>query len=170
MEVSEAIKKRRSVRSYKKNPIPEEDLNKVLEAARFAPSAHNAQDWKFVVIKDKKTIKEIAESAAGQSFIAEAPIVIAGVALNPGDIMSCGVPQYAVDLAIACDHITLQAIELGLGTCWIGAFSQQKVKDILGIPEECKVVALLPLGYPTGAPGEKSRKEIDEIVSYDKFS
>ncbi len=168
MKVSEAIKKRRSVRSYKKDPVPEDKLNKILEAARLAPSAHNAQDWKFVVVKEEKKRKKIAETS-GQRFIAEAPVIIVAVAQDPDKIMSCGVPQYAVNLAIACDHITLQAVELGLGTCWIGAFPQQGIKDILGVPNRYKIVALLPLGYPADSPGIKSRKEIDEIVRYEKF-
>lgn len=168
MKVSEAIKKRRSVRSYKKDPVPEDKLNKILEAARLAPSAHNAQDWKFVVVKEEKKRKKIAETS-GQRFIAEAPVIIVAVAQDPDKIMSCGVPQYAVNLAIACDHITLQAVELGLGTCWIGAFPQQGIKDILGVPNGYKIVALLPLGYPADSPGIKSRKEIDEIVRYEKF-
>jgi nitroreductase len=83
--------------------------------------------------------------------------------------MRCGVPEYAVDLAIAVDHMTLQAVELGLGTCWIGAFSQEEVKRILKIPENCKVVALLPVGYPADTPGPKSRKSLGEVVCYETF-
>lgn len=169
MQVSEAIKQRRSVREYKLEPVPEEKLNRVLEAARLAPSAHNAQPWKFVVVKDEGKRRELAEAAAGQSFVGEAPIVIVAVALEPEHIMSCDVPAYAVDLAIACDHITLQAVEENLGTCWIGAFSQEKVKEILSIPKRYKVVALLPLGYPADRPRQKIRKNLNEIVCFDEF-
>jgi len=169
MEVQEAIKNRRSVRAYKSEPIPEEKLNKVLEAARLAPSAHNAQEWKFVVVKDAKKREEMVGAAANQSFVGEAPVIIVAVALNPERIMSCGVPAYAVDLAIAIDHMTLQAVEEGLGTCWIGAFSQEKVKQVLGIPTKLKVVALLPLGFPADTPGPKTRKNIEEIVCYEDF-
>lgn len=169
MNVKEAIKNRYSVRSYKSDPVPEEKLNNVLEAARLAPSAHNAQNWKFIVVRDKIKRAQLAEAAFGQDFVGEAPIVIVAVATNPDRIMSCEVPAYAVDLAIAIDHMTLQAVEEGLGTCWIGAFSQSKVKEILGIPKEYKVVALLPLGFPADKPGPKVRKDISEIVSYDHF-
>ena len=169
MDVREAIKKRRSVRSYKSDPIPEESLRKVLEAARLAPSAHNAQDWKFVVVKDEKRRKKLAEAALGQNFITEAPIIIAAISLNPEAQLTSGVPAYALDLAIAVDHMTLQAVEEGLGTVWIGAFDQEKVKNILEIPENYKVVVLLPLGFPADRPGSKIRKTIEEIVSFEKF-
>lgn len=168
MNVSDAIKNRYSCRSYKAEPVPEEKLKKVLEAARLAPSAHNEQEWKFVVVRAAKKREEVAE-AAGQSFIAEAPIIIAAVATDPEHVMRSGNPAYAIDLAIAVEHIALQATEEGLGTCWIGAFSQEKVKEVLEIPEECKVVALLPLGFPAEKPGPKSRKKLDEIVSYENF-
>lgn len=168
MDVFEAIKNRYSCRSYKAEPIPEDKLKKVLEAARLAPSAHNSQDWKFVVVKDEETRKGVAE-AAGQSFIAEAPVVIAAVSLDPEHVMSSGTPAYAVDLAIAMEHIALEAVEEGLGTCWIGAFDQEEVKEVLNIPESCKVVVLMPLGYPTDKPRAKVRKSLDEITSEDSF-
>lgn len=169
MNVSEAIKNRRSVRAYQPTAVPEDKLNRVLEAARLAPSAHNSQDWKFIVVRDKEKREKLAEAAAGQSFIAQAPVVIAAVSLAPEHTMSCGVPAYAVDLAIAVDHMTLQATEDGLGTCWIGAFDQEKVKEILEIPAQYKVVALLPLGFPADSPGPKQRKEPKEIISFEKF-
>jgi len=168
MDVHQAIKIRRSVRNYKPDPVPEEKLRKVLEAARLAPSAHNEQEWKFVVVRDVKKRKQLSE-AAGQSFIAKAPVIIVAVALEPEEVMSSGVPNYAVDLAIAIDHMTLAAVEEGLGTCWVGAFSQEEVKKILGIPEKCKVVVLLPLGFPADKPKPKSRKNLEEIVCYENY-
>lgn len=160
MDVHQAIKTRRGVRSYKPDPVPEESLKRILEAARLAPSGHNAQAWKFVVVKDEERKKKLVEAAAGQSFIGEAPVVIAAVSLDPEHIMGCEVPAYAVDLAIAVDHITLAAVEEGLGTCWIGAFSQSKVKQILNIPKEYKVVVLLPLGFAKDEPEPKTRKTL----------
>jgi len=169
MDVFEAIKNRYSCRSYKAESIPEEKLNKILEAARLAPSAHNEQEWKFIVVKDVEKRKELVIAALSQDFIAEAPVVIVAVATDPEHILSSGVPVYAVDLAIAIEHMALQAVEEELGTCWIGAFNQEEVKRVLEIPEECKVVALMPLGFPADKPGPKSRKEMEEIVSYDSF-
>jgi nitroreductase len=169
MDVSQAIRERYSVRKFQSKEVPEQLLRKILEAARLAPSAANRQRWKFVVVRDPKRRKELARAAAGQTFVGEAPVVIAAVSLDPEYVMRCGVPEYAVDLAIAVDHMTLQAVELGLGTCWIGAFSQEEVKRILGVPDEYKVVALLPLGYPAVPPGPKSRKAPEEIVCYERF-
>ena len=168
MNVFKAIKNRRSVRNYRQDPVPEEKLKKILEAARLAPSAHNAQNWKFVVVRDSKKREELAQ-AAGQGFIARAPVIIVLVSLDPEHIMSGGTPAYAVDLGIAGEHIALQAVEEGLGTCWIGAFSQEKVKEILNIPDDCKVVALLPLGYPADEREFKERKEFDQVVSFEEF-
>jgi len=165
MDIKEVIQKRYSCRRYKDTPVPDEKLKNVLEAARLAPSAHNRQAYKFIVVKDKEKREKLAEAAA-QDFIAEAPIIIAGVSLDPEDIMSNDVPTYAVDLGIAMEHIALQATAEGLGTCWIGAFSQEEAKKILEIPQEHKIVALMPLGYPADFPGPKNRKSLDELVSY----
>ncbi|RLC34345.1 MAG: nitroreductase [Candidatus Nealsonbacteria bacterium] len=168
MEVFKAIQNRYSVRSYRPTPVPEEKLQKVLESARLAPSAHNAQGWKFIVVRDAEKREALAE-AAGQGFIAQAPVVIAAVGLEPEHFLRSGNPTYAIDLAIAVDHMTLVATEEGLGTCWIGAFSQEEVKKILNIPKNCKVAVLLPLGFPADNPRSKTRKPLKEIISYDTF-
>lgn len=168
MDVKDAVRERHSVRSYLKKRVGKEKLRIILEAARLAPSSGNRQDWKFIVVRDKKTRQRLADATAGQEFIEEAPVVIIAVSTNPSHIMRCEVPSYAVDIAIAVDHMILQAVELGLGSCWIGAFYQDKVKEILDIPEDCKVVTLLPLGYPAGQGKPKTRKKIEEVVSYEK--
>jgi nitroreductase len=170
MELKEAITKRQSIRDYQDKPVPEEKLARVLEAARLAPSASNMQPWKFVVVTDSKQRQELARAANRQTFVGQAPVVIAAVATNPESVMSSGIPRYAVDLAIAVDHITLAAVDEGLGTCWIGAFSQQKVKEILNIPDRYRVVALLPLGFPAEETAAKLRKSLSEIVCYETFT
>lgn len=170
MDVYEVIKMRRSVRSYRDKPVDEESLKKILEAGRLAPSAHNAQEYKFVIVQDTGKRKALAKTASEQRFIAEAPVIIAAVSLNPKHLMSSGVPAYAVDLAIVLDHMTLAAVEEELGTCWIGAFNQEEVKRILSIPKNYKVVALLTLGTPYDEPGVKSRKNIKDLVCYEEFS
>lgn len=164
----EAIKERRSVRRYQARPVPEEILAEILEAVRLAPSANNRQDWHFVVVRDAEQRRRLAE-AAGQPFVGTAPVVIAGISLNPGRIMSCEVPAYAVDLAIAMSNITLVATARGLGTCWIGAFSQKRVQEILGVPEKYKIVQLMTLGYPADEARPKTRKRLEEIYSLDRF-
>lgn len=169
MEVFEAIKTRRSVRSFKPDPVPEESLKKVLEAARLSPSARNAQERKFIVVRNAQKRKEIAEAINSKTFVGEAPVIIVAVALNPEYVMSSGVPAYPVDLAIAVDHMTLAATEEGLGTCWIGGFPQEEVKRVLNIPDNYKVVTLFPLGFPADSPKPKTRKDLKEIICYESF-
>lgn len=169
MELKEAIKTRKSIRDYEDEPVPEEKLLKVLEAARLAPSASNRQRWKFIVVREEKRRQELARAAGGQNHVAKAPVVIAAVATMPEYVMRCGVPAYAVDLAIAVDHMTLAAVDEGLGTCWIGAFSQEEARDILGVPENYRIVTLLPLGIPRQPGRPKVRKALDEIVCYETF-
>jgi nitroreductase len=170
VNVHEAIRTRRSVRDYRGTPVPEESLMRVLEAARLAPSSSNRQMWRFIVVKDEARRRELARAANNQMWIAGAPVVIATVATEPQSIMTCEVPRYAVDCAIAIDHMTLAAVEEGLGTCWIGAFSQQKVREILGVPTDAMVVTVMPLGYPAheGASA-KMRKRLEEVVRAETY-
>ena len=159
----EAIEKRFSVRGYLDKPIEPEKLQRVLEAARLAPSASNRQEWRFVLIQDPRRREAIA-GAAGQPFIGTAPVVIVACAADTSRIMRCGLPCHPIDVAIALEHIALQATAEGLGTCWIGAFDQQAVKKIIGAPEEVVVVELMPLGYPATQAPSKSRLPQTEIV------
>ncbi len=168
--VIEAIKLRKSVRSWEDRPIEEEKLAAVLEAARLAPSASNRQEWRFVVVRDAGMRKKLVPAARNQAFVGRAPVVIACCAETDEHVMSCGQLCYPIDLAIAIDHMTLAAVELGLGTCWIGAFHEDKVKELLGIPAEVRVVELLPLGYPADpSPKEKTRLPTERIVHWEKW-
>ncbi|MCR3884696.1 nitroreductase family protein [Methanotrichaceae archaeon M04Ac] len=170
MEVSEAIKKRRSIRKYQPRKIENDKLDRILEAGRLAPSAKNLQEWKFVVVRDDGRRKRLAEAAKGQTFVGEAPVVIAACATVTDYVMTCGQLTYPIDLAIAVDHMTLQAAAEGLGTCWIGAFYEEEVKKVLSIPPEVRVVALLPIGYPAEEPpASRPRKEMDEIVAFESW-
>ena len=165
MNVFEAIRKRRSVRGFLDKSIEDEKLNAVLEAGRLAPSAKNLQEWRFVVVKNREVRREVAEAANGQNFVGEAPVVIVACGVTDGYVMSCGQPSYPIDVAIALDHISLAAGELGLGTCWIGAFNEDEVKKILGIPKKVRVVELMPIGYSaTQAVKEKNRLPLSNIV------
>ncbi|MBO3803266.1 MAG: nitroreductase family protein [Candidatus Brockarchaeota archaeon] len=163
MEVFEAIAKRRSVRKYKSDPIPEEALLRVLEAARLAPSAGNRQPWRFVVVKDAGRRAEIAKAANDQRFVAEAPVVIAVIGESKES------RWYKQDPMIAAEHVCLEAAELGLGTCWVGAFSEPEVKRILKIPEESSVICLIPLGYPAESPNARGRKAIGEVFFAEEY-
>jgi nitroreductase len=170
MTVEEAIRNRQSVRSYLSKPVEREKIMALLEAARIAPSAGNRQEWRFIVVTDDKTRKKMAKAAAGQVFVGEAPCVIACCADSDNHEMRCGQLCYPIDVAIAIDHITLRAAELGLGTCWIGAFHEDKVKKILNIPNTIRVVELLTLGYPQDKTiRKKNRHELKEIVFYEEW-
>ena len=165
MDVHEAVRTRKSVRSYLAKPVEEDKLLRVLEAARLAPSARNRQEWRFVVVTGEATRRRLADAAAGQAFVAEAPVVIVGCAETDHHVMRCGHKCFPIDLAIAMDHLSLAAVAEGLGTCWIGAFSAEAVRSVLGIPAEIEIVELMPLGYPSDpAPVAKQRLPLDAIV------
>lgn len=168
MDVRTAIEKRRSIRKYADREITKEDIDRLLTAAHLAPSARNRQDWRFVAVTDKEIIKEIAQ-ITGQEFIAGAPLVIAGVGLDPTRTMRCGIPPYIVDVTIALTQVSLLAVEMGLGTCWIGGFPQDDVRKLLGVPEEHRIVQLMTVGYPAEDPNPRPRRPFAEIVSYNKF-
>jgi nitroreductase len=169
MNVIDVIRQRRSIRAYADQTVEPEKLERLLEAARLAPSASNRQEWRFVVVTDTETRKKLAHAANDQEFVAQAPVVIAGCAEKHDHVMRCGQPSYAIDLAIAMDHITLQAVADGLGTCWIGAFYEDQVREVLGIPEHVRVVELLTVGYPARPPGPLSRLPLDQIVRWEKW-
>lgn len=164
MKVTEAILKRRSIRKYKEVAVSEDVLEIILKAAQLAPSAKNLQPWRFVVVTDKETREKLVPACANQKFVGEAPVVIAGVGINPSLVMRCGVTAQTVDLSIALTQIVLQATELGLGTCFIGAFHQDLVKQVLQIPEEYVVVQVLTMGYPDEEPAPRPRLPLDEII------
>ncbi len=171
MKVLDVIQKRQSVRKYKEDAIPEKALMRVLEAARLAPSGKNIQPWKFIIVKDKVLKEKLAQASAGQFFMTEAPIIIVGCGFPDNCYARMGryMKSWSVDVTIALEHLILQAQEEGLGTCWIGSFEEEEVKAILNIPENVKVLALTPLGYPDEIPRFRGRKNLDEIISYDRY-
>lgn len=173
MDFYKVIRTRRSIRSYKPDPVPEEVLNRVMDAARIAPSGSNRQPWKFIIVKDGSLRQRLASICGGQDFIAEPPVAVVAcgydIHRNRGGYM--GEMSILVDVSIAFTHLIQAARAEGLGTCWIGAFDNNKVKELLNIPDNFYVVAVSPLGYPREEkfrdPGE--RKSLEEIVSIDKF-
>ena len=171
MSVLDVIRQRRSVRVYRKDPIPRESLLRVLEAARLAPSGKNLQPWKFILVRDNELKKKLAKASNAQNFIADAPIILVACGFPDECYRSMGryMKSWPVDVTIALEHLILQAQEEGLGTCWIGSFEEAEVKSLLAVPEHVKVLALTPLGYPGEVPEFRGRKSIEEIVSYDSF-
>ena len=171
MDVFEAIQKRHSVRAYKSTPIPEEKLMKILEAGRLAPSASNIQPWHFIVVKDPEKRKKLAKSKWAK-FLAEAPVVIVGCGNQKAS------PKwFMVDVAIAMQNMVLAATSEGLGTCWVGSFNEREVKELLKIPENYRVIALLAVGYPRekfDLAGKvlhlvRRRKKLSDIVSFEEY-
>jgi nitroreductase len=167
MDVYEAIGKRRSIRVYQDKPVPEEVLRRVLDAARLAPSARNRQEWRFIAVRDADKRGRLVAAACDQQFVGRAPVVLAICATEDDDVMACGQKAGSIDCSIALAYITLAATTEGLGTCWLGAYHEDKVKEILGIPAGARVVALSPLGFPAESPGARGRKELDQVMSFD---
>jgi len=175
MTVLEAIRKRRSVREYDARPVPEDAMARMREALQMAPSACNNQPWSFVIVTGEKIRAALVSASRGQAFVGEAPVVIVGIGYPEKAYHRMGGSGNSIDidLAIAIDHLTLAAVEEGLGTCWIGAFDEAAVKEILHVPAGAKVVALTPLGYPKHPSviesGKPSRKPADEVFVDDQF-
>ena len=176
----EAIRTRRSVRKFTGKNVEDEIVLQLLESARVAPSGHNTQPWRFIVVRSPETKRTLAKAAHGQSWMEAAPVFIVCVADvrcriqdEPGLEVNETSPHFALkqvirDTAIAVEHVVLEAQNLGLGTCWVGWYEQADVRPILGIPADKFVVAILPLGYPAETPGERPRKKLDEIVMFEK--
>jgi len=172
MEFQDLVRARYSVRRYQARPVEEEKLTRILEIARLAPSARNAQEWRFVVVRSPETREKLVAAAHGQIYVGEAPVVIAACGEHDGRTMTSGQLAYPIDVALAVDHLTLAARDLGLGTCWVCRFDEKMVKRALGIPldDAVRVIALIPLGYPADpAPAEKQRLSLETIVRHEHW-
>lgn len=174
----EIIKKRRSIRQYKADTVPDEMLNIVLEAARWAPSWKNTQCWRFIVVKDNETKTKLAETLTEKnrafSAMTRAPIIIVACAqlgksgYTDGQLFSDKKDAwYMYDVALAMQNLTLAAAELGLGTVHVGSFDAQKAAQILNVPSDISVVVMTPLGYPDQEYNTVPRKELKELVFYE---
>jgi len=172
LDIFDTIRQRKSLRSYASTPVSEEVLVRILEAARLAPSAVNFQPWHFVVVEDQRKRTRIAGGCKYGKFIAESPVVIVG----------CGNKKvspkwHIVDTTIALEHLVLAATALELGTCWIGSFDSGDLREMLTLPQEYEIVALVALGYPRektkpvaeSLPVGRRRKKLEEIVSRETY-
>ncbi len=171
MDFYETVENRVSTRKYKSDPVPDEILKRILEAARLAPSGKNGQPWRYIIVRDDQVRKKLVEACKGQRFIYEAPVTVVACGYESKAYKKMGGywNSLPVDIGISLEHLMLAAEVEGLGTCWIGAFIEEDVRELLDIPEEVKIVALTPLGYPDCEKSFKSRKSIDEFVMYDKW-
>ena len=173
MDVFEAIRGRRSIRAFRETDVPKETVEKLIEAASWAPSAGNIQPWEFIVVRNPETKRKLAEAALGQSFIEEAPVVIVVCADEERSARGYGTrgkTLYCIqDTAAAIQNIHLAAYALGLGTCWVGAFREEEARKILEIPDGVRPVAIIPVGYPAESPSPRSRRPLKQIIHYEKF-
>ncbi|MGQ3684759.1 MAG: nitroreductase family protein [Candidatus Loosdrechtia sp.] len=205
MDVREAIRKRRSIRKFKPDPVSDELLVQLLESARLAPSGSNTQPWRFIVVKDAETRLKLQSASYNQRHVGQAPVVIVccadikafsefperideliAVGALPAKTREVFVPslkrgEMNADIKwhllitatgntdIAIEHMVLQAVELGLGTCWVRWFDDNKIKEALGIPENIEAIAILPVGYPAEDPPPRPRFPLDEIVYHEKW-
>ena len=159
-ETLETMWKRRSVRKYKSDPIPDDDLNLILEAARRAPTGGNRQKWRMVVVTDPDMRRKTAEACSRQMCMADAAAILCLVT-EPG--------EGKVNGTIVLDHAILAATSLGYGTCWVGAYDEGKVKEVLGIPADYGIVCLTPVGVSAEVPAARPRKEPSELFMKDQF-
>lgn len=169
MTVFEAIKKRVSVRSYLNRPIEKEIIEQILEAGRLAPTASNQQQLKFMVVTDDALRLEMVDACSNQEFVANAPAILV-ICATKERTMRCGQAVRPIDSSIALSFMMLEAVELGLGTCWLGDFYSEKVRQVLNIPDDYSIIAVAPIGYPENTNQRPmSRKSQNQLVIYDRW-
>lgn len=173
MDVLEAIKTRRSVRNFTNQPVSDRKIEKLLEAARWAPSAGNIQPWEFIVVRDSEIKHGLSQAALDQKFIEQAPVVIvacADPAKSAPRYGSRGINLYCLqDTAAATENMLLAAHAIGLGACWVGAFKEEMARKVLKIPEPVRPVAIVPVGHVTRTPSVRPRKDLTEITYHDTY-
>jgi nitroreductase len=169
MAFSELIKTRYSVRAYKPDPVEDEKLEQVLEAARLAPTAANLQPFRFIVIRTKGREAEL-QRIYHRAWFTQAPVILCVCSIPAeGWVRVDGKGYTDVDAAIAMDHLILAATDLGLGTCWIAAFDPAAAREVLGLPDGVEPIAFTPLGYPASRPTAKQRKSLADMVRYERW-
>ena len=177
----EAIRHRKSVRKFQEIAIEDQKLIEILEAARLAPSGNNKQPWVFIVIKDEILKQEVAVATNNQMWIASAPVVIVAIAdicarsenyagmLVDEETSGFDLKRAIRDTAIAVTHLLLEVDNQGLGACWCGAFRQEGIRPILGIPDDKFVLAVIPVGYPAEEPKARPRKDLESILRHETW-
>ena len=176
MDVFEAIRSFRPCLQYQSRPVPPEKLKMVLSAARLAPSQHNLQPWRFVVVQDDEQKRLLAQASNRGKLIAEAPAAIVAFAVEEDIPITVGgyISAYPLDVAVAVGHLQLAAVAEGLGTSWIVEFNEQKIRTVLRVPEGIHPIAVIPIGFPVegnngGKAASEGRKSPDEIIAYNEY-
>lgn len=173
MDIFEAIKKRRSIRAFRSKDISQATIRKLIDAARHAPSAGNIQPWEFIIVRNPETKRKLSQAASGQLFIEAAPVVIVVCADEGCSFQGYGARGKTLyclqDTAAAIQNILLSACAFGLGTCWVGAFSEDDVRETLNIPVGTRPVALIPIGYSAESPSPRVKRLTNQIVHHETF-
>jgi nitroreductase len=169
MEVLPEILARRSIRAFTAQPLEKDQIERILEAGRLAPSAKNRQEWRFIVIQKKEVRQKMMEAAFSQEYVGQAPVIMAVCTTNIDYRMPNGQAAYPVDLAFAASHMVLQAVHEGLGTCCITTFDEQEVRELLTIPFSMRVVLLVLMGYADESPEPAPRKSLRQISARDHW-
>lgn len=169
MDFTAVVNSRYSVRAYRPDPIEEQKLQQVLEAARLAPTATNRQAFQLIVVHTEGRGEEL-KRIYSKDWLITAPVIVCACGI-PADnwVRQDGKNYNDVDVAIAMDHLILAATDAGLGTCWVADLDPQATKEVLGLPEGVEPILLTPLGYPADEPRLKKRKELSELVRYERW-
>jgi nitroreductase len=168
--LADVIMTRRSIRAYATERVDRKLIEELMQLVRLAPSARNRQEWGFVVADDPSVISRIAREGSTSPFVSGSPVVIAAVATDPEYVMRCGADASDVDLSIALDHLQLLAWSAGLGSCWLGSFDERAVAGVIGIPDDCRIVGLMTLGYPAEQPEGRPRKTLEQFCCFNAWS
>lgn len=162
MDVEEAIRTRRSIRKWSDRPLEKETIIQLMDVVRLAPSGHNGQQWEIIVVTDRDRLEQLVPICNDQRHVGEAGAFVF-IVTDPS------AKWKHVDPAIALDHLTLRAREMGLGTCWIGAFDEGRMRDFLAIPEEKVAVIGMTMGYPGDDPEPRGRRKLEDLVHWDNY-
>lgn len=173
MDVFEAITNRRSVRAFTNKPVSDAKVRKLIDAARWAPSAGNIQPWEFIIVRDQEVKRGLCKAALDQEFIGEAPVVIvvcANTLRSERGYGARGVNLYCLqDTAAATQNMLLAAQAMGLATCWVGAFQEEEARKVLNLPTGVRPVAIIPVGNPAQKPAGRSKRSLSEIIHHETF-
>ncbi len=162
MDVEEAVRDRRSIRKWADKPLEREKLEDLLDSARLAPSGHNGQRWEIIAVTEPGRLKQLVPMCNNQRHVGEAGAFL--FIISDPDAK-----WIHVDPAIALDHLTLRAHEMGLGTCWIGAFNERRIRTFLAIPEKKIAVIGMTVGYPAETPEPRTRRDLEDLVHWEMY-
>ena len=171
MDLFEAINERRSIRKFQPRPLSDECIKRIFSAIRKAPSASNAQPYKFIVVNDEDLKLKVASACHDGRWIAEAPVVVVACGIVDDAYPTLGgfMSSYPVDVGVALGYFTLAAVNEGLGCTIIPSFKEEKVKEVLNIPQDVRVLAIIPIGYPAEKPDPSPKKHVSDLVEYNKY-